>query len=304
MNSRARAAAVQAISSSALPHQPAGVHPLAAIRIIALPLALLLAGCGGGGGLASAPPPPPAPTPAPAPTNASLETLTASQTFTNNAATHTATFDLATGTTVSGSSASAPLTIAYNTTGGTYTITTSGRSQTFATSDLTGSGQGQANFTKAGGAERDYLTLWAPSYGGAGPRHAGLGLWQRNKTSGTIQDTTLDFFTYGIESPASAVPRTGTAAYSTEVFGVSTKPGAEPRAFTGIGNFDVDFRTGVFSSVNPVTETELLSGASVSGGGIQLILAGALSAGDGTFSGLASYGGSNTSSQGTVSGRF
>lgn len=270
----------------------------------ALPLALLVAGCGGGGGVASAPPPAPTPTPTPAPANASLETLTVSQAFTNTAATHTARFDLGTGTTVSGSSAAAPLTIAYNAAGGTYTVGTAGRSQAFAAADLTGSGQGQASFAKTTAGTKDYLTLWAPSYGGAGPRYVALGFWQRNQISGSQQDTTLDVFTYGIETPAAGVPRTGTAAFSTEVFGVTTKPGVEPRAFSGLGSFDVDFQTGAFKSVTPVTETELLSGAAVSGGGIQVVLAGLLGAGDGAFSGLASYGGSNSASQGTVAGRF
>lgn len=272
-----------------------GLHGLTCAFLI------LLAGCGGGG-VSSAPAP--SPTPTPSPTNASLETLTASQTFTNNSATHAARFDLNTSKTVSGSSASAPLTVTYNAADGSYSVSTGGRSQVFAPADVTSSGQGQAALSKTHPAGRDYLTLWAPSYGGNGPRYAAMGMWQRNATSGNIQDTTLDIFTYGIESASTAIPRLGTAAFATNVFGVMTKPGVEPRSFSGSGNFDIDFLTGVFNSVTPVKESELVSGAAVSGGGIQVSLAGTLAANAGTFSGLAAYGGGNSKSQGTVSGRF
>ncbi len=268
-------------------------------QVSMLALVLTLAGCGdAGGGVSSTP------APAPTPTNTSLQTLTVGQSFTNNSATQTAQFNIGSSNTISGSSASVPLAITYSPSGDTYTISTAGRSQTFTSSDITSSGQGQAAFSKGGATGRDYLTLWAPSYGGNGPRYVGRGMWQHNVVNGNVQDTTLDIFTYGIASSSTAVPRMGTAAFATDVFGVTTKPGFQPRSFYGAGNFDVDFLTGVFNSVMPVTETELVSGAGVSGGGIQVVLAGTLSANDGTFSGYAAYGGGNSQSQGTVAGRF
>lgn len=271
----------------------------------ALALALMLASCGGGG-MASTPAPAPAPSPSPSPTpsNASLETLVATQSFTNIAATHTAQFDLSSSNTNSGSSAKAPLTITYNASGGTYTISAGGRSQIYSSADTTSSSKGIAVFSKSGADSTDRLTLWAPSFGGNGPRYVGRGLWQRNRVSGSIQDTTLDMFTYGLETKPSAMIRTGTAAFLADVFGVTTKPGTQPRSFQGSGNFNVDFLTGVFNSVVPVTESELVSGAGVSGGGIEVALAGVLSASDGTFSGYAAYGGGSSRSQGTVDGRF
>ncbi|NMN06963.1 MULTISPECIES: transferrin-binding protein [unclassified Novosphingobium] len=266
-----------------------------AARASGLASALALAGCGGAGdGISSTP----------TPANASLDALKVPQSFTNDAATQTARFDLGTSNTVSGSSASAPLTITYNPSGGTYTITTAGRSQSFAKSDITSSGQGMAAFSKAANGGHDYLTLWAPSYGGNGPRYVGRAMWQHNAVSGNIQDTTLDMVTYGIPSPASAVPHTGTAVFDTDVFGITTKPGAQPRSFSGAGSLNVDFLTGGFTSVTPVSDTELVSGAGVSGGGIDVRLAGKLSASDGTFSGYAAYGGGNSGSQGKVTGRF
>lgn len=262
-------------------------------------LALALAGCGGAGdGVSSAP------NPSPVPTNASLDALTVKQSFTNDAGTQTARFDLGTSNSVSGSSASAPLTITYDPSGNTYTLSTAGRSQSFARSDITSSGQGMAVYSKTVTGGRDLLTLWAPGFGGNGPRYVGRAMWQHNAVSGNTQDTTLDMVTYGIPTAASAVPRAGSAVFNTDVFGVTTRPGFQPRSFAGAGSFNVDFLTGAFLSVTPVTETELVSGAGVSGGGIEVTLAGKLSASDGTFSGYAAYGGANSQSQGKTSGRF
>lgn len=275
-----------------------------ASRVTFLSLGLLLAGCGGGG-VTSTPAPIPAPTPSPTPTNASLSALTVSQSFSNNAAIQTAVFDLTNSNTVSGSSASAPLTIAYDAGSGSYTVSTQGRSQSFLPADISTSGQGQALFVKTDAANnRDRLTLWAPSYGGSGPQHVGMGMWQRNSTSGTRQNTTLDMFAYGLPSAASAVPRVGTAAFNAFASGLTTRPGFEPRSFSGNGRFDADFQTGIFNTYIPVTETELVSTAGTSGGSLQIIASGPLSFGDGTFSGTASYGGFRGTSQGTITGRF
>jgi hypothetical protein len=100
------------------------------------------------------------------------------------------------------------------------------------------------------------------------------------------------------------VPRTGQAAYSTNVFGLATTPGYEPIAFQGTGRFDVNFLTGVFSTSASTTETGLVTGYGVSGGGVGITGSGHLSSSDGTFSGTVGYGGQNASGQGALAGRF
>lgn len=261
-------------------------------------LAAMLSGCGGGdgGGVAS--------TPA-VPTNTSLSSLVASQSFTNDAATHNATFNLGTSQTISGASAQSALTIGYDKVSDTYTLTTQGRSQSFAATDITSNANGQAVFKKTTDTTKDYLTLEAATFGGtSGPKYVGLGFWQRNTASGGTQNTSFDIFTYGLNTPASTVPRTGQAALTTYVFGLTTTPGYEPASFSGEGRFDIDFQRGIFNTATYVTEIGLVTGANASGGGLELTSSGTLSAADGTLSGLVNYGGLHANASGTLSGRL
>lgn len=260
-----------------------------------------LAGCGGdGGGVNSV-------SSTPAASNTSLAALRASQNFTNNAATGTAAFDLASSKTLTGSTAVAPLTIAYDAASNSYTLSIQNRSQTFTPANLSSSASGQSLYTKSDGTNSDRLTLISASATGAsttGPQYVGMGFWQRSTSSGGTQNTTLDIFTYGLDTPANAVPRTGQAAYSTSVFGLATTPGYEPVAFQGTGRFDVNFLTGVFSTSASTTETGLVSNNGISGGGIGITGSGHLSSNDGTFSGTVGYGGQNAKGQGALTGRF
>lgn len=263
---------------------------------------LVIAGCGdGGGGVASTGIAPPVAV------NASLAAQHVSQSFTNNAASTTASFDLASSNVTSGSSTSAPLTFSYDAASNSYTVTTQGRTQTFAPANITSAASGQAICHKTDGTNRDYLTVLAASVTGAsgnGPQYTGMAYWQRSIVTASTQDTTLDILTYGLDTPAVAVPRSGQASFATTVFGLSTVPGSQPRVFQGTGQFDVDFVTGAFSTTASTTETQLVSGYAIHGGGVGIIGSGYLSSTDGTFSGSISYGGSDISSQGPLDGRL
>lgn len=270
------------------------------IQAVAISLAsLALAGCGGdggNGGVASAPVPL---------TNASLAKLVASQSFTNDAATQSASFNLSNSQTVTGSSAKSTLTIQYDLASNTYTLIAPGRSQSFAAADITSNANGQAEFKKTANGATDYLTLGAATFGGtSGPQYVGLGSWQRNTVNGSSQSTSFDIFTYGLNTPASGVPRTGQAALNAYVFGLTTKPNVEPASFSGNGRFDIDFLRGIFNTSAYVTENSLVSGASASGGNIQFYSSGALSSTDGTLSGLAYYSGMHAYASGTLNGRL
>lgn len=262
---------------------------------------LALSGCGGdgGGGVNTV-----STTPV---TNTSLANLKVNQSFANNAATQTATFDLTAQTTTTGSSASQPLAISYDTGSNSYTITTQGRSQTFAPAASIGQANGIAQYKITAGATTDYLTLEAASvtgFGTNGPQYSGLAYWQRNLVNGTTEQSTLDIFTYGIGTAASGVPRTGQATYGTTVFGLVTIPGLEPRIFQGSGAFSVDFVDGVFATSATTTETGLISGSSISGGGVGITGSGTLTSGTAGFSGRVGYGGLNSSSSGVLNGQF
>lgn len=260
-------------------------------------LGLLLSGCGGGGGVASTP----------APTNASLANLQYSQSFTNDADTATVAFDLTTKTGISGSSGGSTLTIHYDAPSQSYTLTVDGRTQSFGPTDVdpAKSDAGETTYAKSDSVNRDYLTLFKSLPGATHPlQYVAQGFWQRNVVSGSRQDTQYSAFTYGIASPAAAIPRTGTAAYAIDTFGFASKPGQEPISFYGSGSFSVDFAAGLFSAMAYTTETKLVSGGGTLGGGIQLMATGHLSSSDGGFSGTAAYQGQLGTGTGPLAGRF
>ncbi len=258
-------------------------------------------GGGGGGGVISTP----GPAPAPAPTNSTITDLKASQTFANDASSADLAFDLTTGTTITGKGSADPLTIRYDAASNSYSLAAGPRSQTFSPADVTVNTTQDLEYQKTTGSSRDFLTFAkVPFTGTVATQYVQLGFWQRNIITGARQDTFFSAFTYGIDTPAAAVPRTGTAVFGIDVFGLSSSPGKEPRTFQGSGTFSTDFGAGVFSAHSFLEETELLSGDGVTGGGIELTAAGRLSATNGTFAGNMVYGGFNGSVSGSLAGRF
>jgi hypothetical protein len=274
--------------------------------LIACAAMIPLAGCGGSSGGPQSPgntPPPPAPNP----TNASLTNLKYSQSFVNDASTAATTLDLTTKTAISGNSSGSTLTISYDAGSQGYTVSVDGRSQTFTPADIsagTSGSQTETLYQKTDGTNRDYLTLVkVPFTSTQATQYVGLGFWQRNVVTDTRQDTQYTSFTYGLPSQAAAVPRTGTAAFRIDTFGLVSKPGKEPLSFQGRGMFSVDFAAGVFSAETSNTETSLVSQSGTVGGGIDLIAAGHLTSGN-TFSGNALYEGQYGSVGGALNGRF
>lgn len=265
----------------------------------ALGLLLALGGCGGGGASSAGSAPPR--------TNASLTILQYSESFTNDATTAAVTFDLTTKTGVSGSSGASALTIHYDAATQSYSLSVDGRSQSFAPADVDASKSdaGETTYHKSDGVNRDYLTLFKSPPGATYPlQYVAQGFWQRNVVTGSQQDTHYSAFTYGVASPAAAIPRSGTAAYAIDTFGFASKPGQEPISFYGNGSFSVDFAAGVFSAQAFTTETKLVSGSGLSGGGIDVMATGRLSSSDGTFSGTAAYQGQLGIAGGPLAGRF
>lgn len=267
-----------------------------------------LAACGGaGGGMGSVPAPPtatPAPTPAPSPSNTTLTNLVASQSFTNDVASTNVIFDSTTATTINGKLASGTLTIAYDRTSNSYSVSRAGVSQTFSSSDVTANTADETRYQKTDSAGNSYLTIARTPYsGGPARNYVGLGFWQRNARAEGRQDTLFDFFTYGLTTPISSVPKTGTAAFDIDVFGLSAAPGREAYTIQGQGLFSVDFAAGVFSAQSYLTQRSLTSNNGVSGGGIEIQTAGRMTS-DGTFKGNLLFGGTDGRVLGTIAGRL
>nr|WP_314441741.1 hypothetical protein [uncultured Sphingomonas sp.] len=267
----------------------------------------MLGACGGGGGsggeTGSTPPPPVAPPPPPV-GNSSITDLKVSQTFASNAAASEMDINLDTRLTGQGSVSTPSLTISYNAATGGYTVAAPDRSSSFVPADLRSTQDGESRYQRSGAAGTEYLTLVTTPYSGTtSNRFVGLGFLQRNSVTGRVQDIAFDTFAYGLDTPASAVPRTGRASWATDVFGLYTAPDQTPRTIQGSGDFTVDFASGHFITSTELEQYDFLTGGSVTGGGIYLESRGRLGSGN-SFSGAVSYGGSLGTVAGRLDGRF
>lgn len=278
------------------------------MRVAALllsPVCLMVAACGGGGGGGVVSSPTPAPAPAPAPTNTTMGSLVASQTFTGDAGANEVSFDLAAGAAINSELAPDELTIRYDAPSDSYSVTLAGETDSFAAADKVSSNSNETRYRVTNGNESTYLTIVDTPYFSSVPnQYVRMGYLQRNLISGDQQDTYFATFTYGLDTQPGGVPRTGSAAFAIDVFGLATKPGEQPRVFQGQGSFYTDFAQGLFSAHSYLEEWNLLTGAGIYGGGVELTAGGQLSATNGTFWGLVLYSGAFGRSGGTLDGAF
>lgn len=157
-------------------------------------------------------------------------------------------------------------------------------------------------FRRGTGDQTNFLSLvTTPFTSSISNQFVGLGFLQRNSRQADRQDTTFTVFAFGLDTPATAVPRLGSGRFAVDVFGFETFPGAEPNAFQGRGRFDVDFVSGLFSTNTNFTVRGLVTGTEIFGGGLDLIGGGRLSSSDGRFSGDVVY---RNRLGGALSGRF
>ncbi len=273
-------------------------------------LATALGACSGGGGAGGggvAVSPPPAP---PLPVNTTITDLVASQSFTNDATQTDVSYNTVSKRTISGRAAAAPLTVRYDAANGSYTISGGSFSETFIASDkqaatTPAAAPGETRYVRSNDTGSVTLTLvTTPYYGTTSNRYVGLGYLQRNGRSDGRQDTRFNVFAYGLDTPASGVPRNGRGSFTTDVFGLSSVPGDEPESFQGRGRFDVDFINGVFFTETSVTRQSIVSDTSRYGGGIDLTGGGRLSATDGSFVGDVVYSSGSRQIAGKLAGRF
>ncbi|MBO0749964.1 MAG: hypothetical protein J2O44_06000, partial [Porphyrobacter sp.] len=264
-------------------------------------LSAFLAACGGGGGISSTPTP--APAPSPTPTNTTMNDLRANQTFASDAGANAVSFDLTAQTVASASKAPGDLIIHYDAAAQSYTVTFGGTSETFLPSNVSATTSSDTQYALSTATGHDYLTLVKVPYSGnpAG-QYVRMGYLQRNVITGSTQDTDFATFTYGLDTPVGSVPRTGSAGYKVDIFGLASTPGHEPRIFQGPGTFATDFASGVFSmQSSSLTDYDLLTGGGVYGGSVFLNASGHLSASDGTLSGLVAFDGQYGKIPGTLS---
>jgi hypothetical protein len=193
------------------------------------------------------------------------------------------------------------MTITYDATSKTYSIQTGGLSGTFAESDVQPTPfAGETIYSNQDGR----LTLVTLPYYSTGieNRYVGMGYWQRNVVSPGVQETGFTTFTYGLETPAAAVPRTGAAHWLTDVFGMLTVPTRELRTVQGSADFEVDFAAGAFRLNGNLSEVDVVSGGGK--GGALTLQSGGLLSSDSSFGGFLSYQSSDGILHGSLAGQF
>ena len=263
-------------------------------------MSLLLSACGGsGGGVESTP------TPTPTPVNFDVTDLKVSQTFTVPSGKNGFALETTKGSVETTTVGKGEVAIAYNASSGTYTLTRNGMSKAFAPSDLAGgSPPGERRFSKSDASGSDHLTLVDTSYASnLKTRSVGLGYWQSITGGGGRQNTAFDIFVYGFPTASAAVPRTGSAQYTTDVFGLTTQVGSDPLTFAGSGKTMFDFDRGKFTIDTNLEEYYFVTGAERYGA-LYFRASGNLTSGDGNFSGSFIYDGSLDSVAGSLNGRF
>lgn len=217
-----------------------------------------------------------------------------SESFANTSASNALSVNLATRTASASANSRLALTVSYDSSNGSYTLTAGDRSQTFDAASLDPSGTSVfSEYVKIDGSRRNRLILTREltSRSGVGPstKYVGAGYWQRDQISGSLQTTTFDVFTYGVPTTATAVPRTGSATYAFDIFGLLVIPGFALNSIKGVGVLSADFAAGqLYAEANP-TQYNLETGDGASGGLPKLLAAARLSSTDGAFSGNLSY---------------
>jgi hypothetical protein len=251
----------------------------------ALPIltSLLTSACGGGGGVAStptpggsqtptpsptatpSPTPTPGRTPAPAPTagtigaNSSLMTPLQTESFTAQGANASGQFYADKRPVENGNASWGTLSIAYNAGTQSYTISTAGRTATFAPADLVVSGSTDFISFQKIGATSEALTLTKPGTSGALTyRYVGGGAWERATLNNGQLDFSYDPFTYGVETPDASLVRSGSGLYAVSLVGARAMD--EPFAMAGSGSLQVDFLSGALISSGTLTTIDVDTG--------------------------------------------
>jgi hypothetical protein len=223
-------------------------------------------------------------------TNQTLANLVASQSFTNDAVTSSVTVaNSGSSPTLSGISAgAATVSVNFDVSTGSYTLSTAGRSQTFAPSNAYVLDNGLTNYRKTDSAIDEIFSRDDPSLSNVVKyQYVAAGYWQRNSGSASAQKIEFDAFTYGLPTPAAAVPRTGSATYATQLFGFLASAGKVPQTIGGPATLSLDFLASAFSLSGFMLEGPVGSAPVTSGP--PFYAGGKLSASGGTLAGSVAY---------------
>ena len=227
-------------------------------------VALSACGGGGGGGLSSTPPPPPA-----AQTNSSLASLQFSETFAFSPTgviqySVTRPAGAATSRTSTPVSTSDAGQVRYDAGAASYTLVGSVVPQvTFSSGDRVAASSNATitAYQKTSGSRQDNFALFNPGSGNPtlALTYVSYGAQQSITDRGSSIDVDTAFFTFGVATAASDMPRTGTASYRTTLDGQFADPSGV-YALGGTSSLTADFAAATVAfSMTPVG-TNVISG--------------------------------------------
>ena len=201
------------------------------------------------------------------------------------------------------------ITIDFDASAQTYTLRFGSTEQKFGPADLTQeSGDGLAAYQIDTASGRQFLSIYTVPFISASfatdldyNQYVAQAYWQLDSADNSSQFTRFFAFVFGDETDPAEMPTTGSAHWLVDIFGALAKPGEELLTISGTGDFEVDFKQGVYQFMSSVTETEFQTFGGTAGA-LYLQSSGKLQA-DGTFGGPLAYDGTATL-DGSLSGRF
>lgn len=219
---------------------------------------LMLAGCGGGdggGGVASTPSPP-----ITSGANSSLLGQLASESFLNSASFAAISVPRSGGFAPT-STGTASLSIVYNAANGTYSLNDGTRSVSVGASniDRTQTNTAATTYTITSGTTSDSIILTNAGTSAGLTRYVGAGIWLRQVDGASSIDGRATSFAYGVQTGASALPRTGLASFDVNLLGVRSTSSAV-YALGGNGKLNVDFASGGMYASGLYSETNSSTG--------------------------------------------
>lgn len=229
--------------------------------LLALTLTTMLTGCGGDGGSGVNSTPASSSSSATASgTNTSLTGTLASESFLNAASSGAISVPL-NGAAIATSASTASLSIVYNATNGTYTLNDGTRSLSVNAGNIDKAQTNAAVTTYAitTGSTTDSLILANNGTSGGLTRYVGAGIWLREVDGTSTVDGRVTGFTYGVQTGASAIPRSGAASYDVNLLGLRSA-GSTIYALGGNGALNVDFGSGAIYGSGRYSETNSSTG--------------------------------------------
>jgi len=222
-----------------------------------------------------------------------------SESFTNDAASGTATYPKNGGRPTT-SAAAASATIVYEASSQKYTLTVNGRTQSFLQSDVdrTQSSAAVTVYVKTSGGTTDSLTLTnAGTSGRFTYRYVAGGFWQRTADGAASISGSIDAVAYGVETQGASVPRTGYASYNMDLIGAQTLADGVT-GITGSGTLVADFAGGRLTTNGQIANASPTSPNRFSGTAL-------LSSTDGSFAGTIGLNSATAVNyNGALTGRF